>query len=69
MEVEKNEYYTQVKGSDINGEFNIEIQNDCSQLRIETGDSEAYIDVNFRELKTIRDSITSVLDAFGKADA
>lgn len=69
MEIKKTEHYIEVRGVDNNGEFSIRIQKDCSQLQMETEDNDAYIDVNYRELKTIRDAITEVLDGFGKADA
>jgi hypothetical protein len=69
MEIKKTEHYIQVKGVDKNGEFLIRIQKDCSQMQMETEDNDAYIDVNYLELKTIRDAITEVLDGFGKADA
>lgn len=55
-----------MQGVDDNGEFLIRIQKDCSQLQMETEDDDVYIDVNYRELKTIRDSITEVLDGFSK---
>ena len=69
MEIKKTEHHIEVRGVDNNGEFLIRIQKDCSQLQMETEDNDAYIDVNYRELKTIRDAITVVLDGFGKADA
>lgn len=69
MEIKKTEHYIEVNGVDNNGEFKIRIQKDCSQLQMETEDNDAYIDVNYRELKTIRDAITEVLDGFGQADA
>lgn len=68
MEVIKKQHNIQVKGVDDNGEFLIRIQKDCSQLQMKTEDNDAYIDVNYRELKTIRDAITEVLDEFDKAD-
>lgn len=68
MEIEKSKHYTEVRGVDRNGDFLIRIQKDCSQLQLETADDEAYINVNYRELKTIRDAITEVLNDFGKAD-
>ena len=69
MEIKKTEHYIEVRGVDNNGEFLIRIQKNCSQLQMETEDNNAYIDVNYRELKTIRDAITEVLEGFGKADA
>lgn len=69
MEIKKTEHYIEVRGVDNNGEFLIRIQKNCSQLQMETEDNNAYIDVNYRELKTIRDAITDVLEGFGKADA
>lgn len=69
MEIIKTKHYIEVKGVDDNGEFLIRIQKNCSQLQMETEDNDAYIDVNYYELKTIRDAITEVLEGFGKADA
>lgn len=68
MKIERNEHFIKISGSDNNGEFNIEIQNDCSQIRIETDCNDAYIDVNYRELKIIMNTITEVLDKFSKTD-
>lgn len=69
MKIKKTEHYTEIKGVDNNGKFLIRIQKDCSRFQIETEDNDTYIDVNFSELKIIRDTITEVLDGFGKADA
>ena len=69
MEIKKTEHFIEVQGVDNNGEFLIRILKDCSQLQMGTEDNDAYIDVNYRELKTIRDAITEVLDGFGQADA
>jgi len=68
MEIKKTEHYIGINGVDNNGEFRIRVQKDCSQLRMETENNYAYIDVNYRELKAIRDAITEVLNGFGKAD-
>lgn len=65
MEIIKTEYYIEVKGFDNYGDFLIRIQKDCTSLQMETGNNNAFIDVNYRELKTIRDAITEVLDEFG----
>lgn len=63
------EHYIQFNGYDINGEYKVEIQRDCSQVRVETGDSDAYIDTNYTELKAIRDAITEVLTNYEKRRA
>lgn len=57
-------HYISVTGTDENGEFEIQIQTDCSQLRIQADNSDVFIDVDFNELKTIRDAITQVLDGY-----
>ncbi len=62
MKIKKTDHYIQINGIDNQGEFKIEIQKDCSQMRIESGDDSAFIDLNYRELKVIRDCITEVLD-------
>ena len=69
MKIKKTEHYIEVNGIDNNGEFKIRILKDCSQLQMETEDSDGYIDVNYRELRAIRDAITEVLYGFGQADA
>ena len=63
------EHNIQIRALDNNGKFLIRIQKDCSQLEIQTENNNAYIDINYLELKTIRDALTEVLDAFDKADA
>ncbi len=65
MDIKKTEHFIQVSGVDDNGEFLIRIQKDCSQLQMQTFDDNAYINVNYLELKTIRNAITEVLDGFG----
>ena len=62
MEIKKTDHYIQINGSDNQGEFKIRIQKDCSQMQMETEDNDAFIDLNYRELKTIRDCITEVID-------
>lgn len=69
MQILETNYYTEIKGVDDNGEFLVRIQKDCSQLYIETADGDAFIGVNYRELKIIRDAITEVLDGFGQSHA
>ena len=59
---EKKESYVEIKGSDSNGEFKIRIQRDCTQLQLETADDTAYIDICLSELKTIRDTMTKVIN-------
>lgn len=67
MDIKKTDNCIEVKSADYNGEFLIRILKDCSQLQMETENSESYIDVNYSELKTIRDAITEVLDGYVKA--
>lgn len=69
MEILKTAHYVEIQGVDNNGEFTVRIQKDCSQLQMETEDNDSYIDLNYRELKQIRDSISEVLEGFAQADA
>lgn len=62
MEISKGAYYIKIEGSDDNGDFEIQIQNDCSQLRINTEDGNVYIDINKQELIEIRDSINYIIN-------
>lgn len=62
MKVRKTEYYTEIKGKDENGDFSIQLQNDCSQIRVETEDGDVYLDIDHQKLRLIRDTITEVLD-------
>jgi len=64
MQIIEKKHYIQIYGLDNNGEFFIRILRDCSQLQMQTNDNHAYIDINYRELKNIRDTITDVLDGF-----
>jgi hypothetical protein len=65
MKVSQTKHFIKVTGEDVNGDFSIEIQNDCSQLRISTGDGDSYIDTSSRELRIIRDAITKALEGMG----
>jgi hypothetical protein len=69
MQINNTKHYIEVIGLDDNGEFTVRIQKDCTQLQLETGNDDAYIDVNYNELKTIRDAITEVLEGAVKSDA
>ena len=64
MKTAETKHYISVAGTDENGEFEIQIQNDCSQLRIRADNSDVFIDVDYNELKTIRNAITQVLDGY-----
>lgn len=61
MDIKRTEHYIEIIGEDDNGKFTIRIQKNSSQLQIETGNSEAFIDINYYELKTIHDAIAEVL--------
>jgi len=61
MEIKRTEHYIEINGVDNNGDFKIYLLKDCSQLQIETPDSSVCIDVDFKELKIIRDCINEVL--------
>lgn len=67
MEIKRSKNYIEINGSDENGEFKIKILNDCSQMQMETEDNESYVNLNYRQLKQIRDSITEVLECFTEA--
>lgn len=64
MHITKTEHYFDVNGVDNNGTFTIRIFKNCSQLQMNTDDSEAYVCLNYSELKTIRDAISEVIDEF-----
>ena len=64
MKIKKTKHYIEVRGVDQNGKFLIRIQKDCSQLQMETEGNDAYIDISYRELKTIYDAIAEVLESF-----
>ncbi|CAM2903274.1 hypothetical protein [Flavobacterium frigoris] len=66
MDIKKTEYYIEINGNDNNGEFMIRIQKDCCQLQIETEDNDAYIDVSYAKLKTIRNTINEILEGYEK---
>lgn len=61
MEITSTEHYIEIIGFDNGGQFTIRIQRDCSQLQIETEDSDAFIDINRNELTIIRNCINEIL--------
>jgi hypothetical protein len=65
MKIVTHKHYLQIVSNDQNGEWNIQIQKDGSQIRIGTdGDNEsAYIDTDIEELKAIRSLLTEVIEA------
>ncbi|WP_313373791.1 hypothetical protein [Chishuiella sp.] len=68
MEIIKNEYQIICKSSDSQGDFEFRIQNDCSQIQLETSivddrSDSVYADVNRIELKQMADAILFVLGA------
>ena len=66
MQITRTNHYIEVKGYDDNGEFKIQIQKDCLQLRIKLEDDEVFIDTNYEELKDIRDAFSLVIDNYKK---
>ncbi len=61
---ERKEFYTEVKGIDNNGGFVIQIQNDCSQLRVRTPDEFISIDLDSRNLSRIASIMNAVVIAY-----
>jgi len=66
MKITKTKDYIDINGVDENGGFRIRILKDCSQLQIENENDYSYVNIDFSELKTIRNVITGVLDKFVK---
>jgi hypothetical protein len=64
MRIETYRNYIQITSKDRNGIWNIQIQKDCSQIRIgtENDDATVYIDTDKSELRAIRDCLNEVLD-------
>ena len=62
MKIEQTANYIEVSGKDINGEFTVRIQNDGSQIQMETENGDAYIDTDNDLLRVIRDAISKVID-------
>jgi len=54
-------HFIKLTSEDGNGEFSIEIQKDCSQIRIDLEDDNVYFDTNKKELEIIRDAINDIL--------
>lgn len=67
MEIVKTQHYTHISGTDQNGKFKISVQNDCSQLRVESDFDDFFIDTNYRELKAIHNAIGGVLKDFERS--
>lgn len=68
MEIIKEQYQTICKSSDSQGKFEFRIQNDCSQIQLETSIRDdrsdgVYADVNRIELEQMAKAILSVLGA------
>lgn len=64
MKIKRNEHFIQFISSDDSGEFKISIQKDCSQVRLETGNGEAFINTNLKELKAMRDCLNEVINQY-----
>lgn len=62
MQVTVNNHYTTINGADDESEFEIQIQNDCSQIRIQKDLDSVFMNVNCRELKIIRDTLTDIIE-------
>lgn len=61
MKTERTNNYVEFQSSDSQGEFYIRIFKDCSQLQLKSGDDDAFIETNKKELTAIRDLINEVL--------
>lgn len=61
MKVEKLEYYTEAITRDEDGEVSLQIQNDCSQIRIKKEWEDSYLDIDKKDLIIIRDMINGLL--------
>jgi len=64
MKIVTHKHYLQIVSNDQNGEWNIQIQKDGSQIRIghDGSEEDAYINPKLSELKAIRDLLTEVID-------
>ena len=66
MNIKRTEHFIEYQSGDNNGEFIIRVQKDCSQLQMETADSDAFVDVNLKELTDIRDCLTEAIEIKSK---
>ena len=64
MKIEKYSHYTEMVSGDENGQWKIEIQNDCTQIRIESedGSNDLFINTDKKELIAIRDLLAKIID-------
>lgn len=62
MNITHTQFYIDIASCDENGEFILRIYKDGSQIQLNTSDDNAYINVNYRELRIIRDAINEVLN-------
>jgi len=46
------------------GEFEVRIQNDCSQIQVENGFDECFINTNIREVKEIIKMLQKAVDEY-----
>ena len=65
MKIEKLQHYTSLEIYDDNNRYDIQIQNDCSQLRIDpnNGGFDIFINTNKKELTMLRDMLTQVIES------
>jgi len=68
MKTFKTEYHHVIEGSDYQGNFQIRVHKDLSQIQVENdmdgefSGNDIAIDVNIEELKEIRDFLISILE-------
>ncbi|MBT0549158.1 hypothetical protein [Riemerella anatipestifer] len=62
MIITEKQHYIEIEGSDHNGDYNIQIQTDGSQIRVKTEDENVFIETNLEKLMVIRDCLNNVIN-------
>lgn len=62
LKTKSTKYHYEVHSRDTNGAWSVKLHKDGSQLVIENGIDDTYIDVDKKELIAIRDMLTKIID-------
>lgn len=64
MKVNEFKHYIELRSADCNGTWSVQVQNDCSQIRLLTEDDvfDSFIDTDKKELTALRDILNKIIE-------
>lgn len=65
MKIDEFKYYTELNSGDTHGDWSIQVEKNCNQIRIYTNDQSEFIfiDTNRNELIALRNMLTNIIES------